>query len=61
MFSEGGGVPESPEGGRQEEAGERAAAHPGGAGEAAEEEGTRDPCPDPSEISQRSVWGKGGS
>lgn len=41
-FSEGGGLPASPERGREEETGERAAAHPGGAGEAAEEEGIRD-------------------
>lgn len=39
-FSEGGGLPASSEGGWEEEAGERAAAHPGGAGETAEEEGT---------------------
>lgn len=42
-FSEGGGLPASTEGGGEEEAGERAAPHPGGAGETAEEEGIRDP------------------
>ncbi|KAI3355503.1 hypothetical protein L3Q82_018338 [Scortum barcoo] len=38
VTNEGGGLPASPERGRQEEAGKRAAAHPGGAGETAEEE-----------------------
>lgn len=41
-ISEGGGFHESSEGGREEETGARAAAYPGGAGETAEEEGTRD-------------------
>lgn len=39
FLSEGGGLLASPEGGREEEAGEGATAHSGGAGEAAEEEG----------------------